>query len=55
MDDKSTRVQSDDKLFNMLVKSKGASKSTLDYLKMLARSYHVEASLPEAFNATCMN
>lgn len=56
MDEKSTQVRSDEKLLNMQGNNdKGVSKLTLDYLKMLARTYHVESSLPEAFNATCMN
>lgn len=55
MDDKSTQVQSDERSMNNLANNEGASKATLNFLKMLARSYHVEPSLPTALNATCMN
>ncbi|MEN9919723.1 MAG: hypothetical protein RL662_2159 [Bacteroidota bacterium] len=53
MDENSTYVKTDEKVLRQ--KGEEPSSETLDYLKMFARSYFVEPSLPETFNAANMN
>jgi len=55
MDGKSTQVQRDEKMLRKECSGKGVSSKTLNYLRMFARTYNAESSLPVVSDATCMN
>lgn len=55
MDEKSTQVTGNEELLEMLTTEDGPSQKTLHFLKMFARSYYTDQSLPQGINATCLN
>jgi hypothetical protein len=55
MDEKSTYDQCNGEVLHSEMPEEGPSEQTLNYLKMFARSYYVESSLPKVLNALCLN
>lgn len=55
MDDKSTQVKSDTTQKMTVNQNDGASAKSLNFLKILARTYYVEPSLPAELNSASLN
>jgi len=55
MDEKSTRVQSEEKVSNVIANTKGVSSKTLNFLKMFARTYNADSCVSINKGIACLN